>query len=82
MIRVDVIVPDVDKSYEFCCDETIKVSDLVKQMIICVEKSEDISDPLFMEEPCLFCKDRMYDLNPEGSLAENGVADGMILLLL
>ena len=42
MIHVDVVVPDVDETYEFCCDETMSVSVLIRQMQICVEKAEDI----------------------------------------
>ena len=82
MIHVDVVVPDVDETYEFCCDETMSVSVLIRQMQICVEKAEDIRNLFFTETPWLFCKERETDLNPEGSLFENGVTNGMTLLLL
>lgn len=82
MILVDIYVPAVEQIYDFSLDEHCKIGSLLEEIqeMVCqkehCEGTEDIS------RLSLCSKEQRRMLNHDSTLAENGIHNGSMLIMV
>lgn len=82
MILVDVVVPSVDKTYDFKLDENAQIALVLEEITEMVSRREHC-DMIGDKEEVLLCRyDGQVVLNRLSTLSDSGITDGSRLLLL
>lgn len=82
MIIADVIVPSIDKTYNFSLDEDVKISSLIDELIAMVEQREHTTFAGDRNSVVLINKKSQYSLPKRNTLRECYVTTGSTLILL
>lgn len=82
MILVDVVVPSVEKTYDFRLDENAQIFLVVEEITEMIGRCEHC-DMIGNKEEVLLCRfDGQIVLNKLSTLRDSGIKDGGRLMLL
>ncbi|MDR2889438.1 MAG: EsaB/YukD family protein [Lachnospiraceae bacterium] len=82
MIMIDIAVPSLGKSFDFCLDDEKRVDSLLSELIQLITDQEDSILRGEVKELWLCEMEGGLILNRDRSLAEQGIASGAELLLI
>lgn len=81
MINVEVHVPMIQKSYDFMLDESVRVYSVIEEIVELICQKEGFTEIEDSKGFHLFSYLTESLLNPEANFIENGVTNGMCLIL-
>ncbi|MDE6642431.1 MAG: EsaB/YukD family protein [Acetatifactor sp.] len=82
MILVDVVVPSVDKTYDYKLDENAPIGLVLEEITEMISRREHCEMRGNKEEVLLCRYDGQVVLNRLSTLSDSGITDGSRLLLL
>lgn len=82
MILVDILIPSLDKTYDFRLDETARIEHVIEEISVMVSQKEQCEIRGNKDELLLYSYEGHVVLNREFSLSDMGIKDGAKLLLV
>ena len=82
MIQVDIYIPSIEDVYDFIIDEGSSTENVIEDLIMIIRKKTGSDSIEGDSEFLLYRTDTGTQVDPEKTMAENGIADGMRLMLV